>query len=435
MTISEHKLNTEQLTRLPRHDLVVEEMIIASLIKFESIRGKVSQIEPDDFYSKDNRHHFIDIKNLVDSSNIDFDIKATNFKTELLLAYTHQPDVMITKFDYYFKRFKQLSNFRKLEKIAYDIEKSCQEDRDDIEIRNTYLQKLNDIKPYDLKDIIPISKVVKEKYDNILNFNWREHILTGFEPLDNVIGGFRKKSFYAIGGVTSVGKTTFMLNIVRNIAEAGKHILFLQLEMPDDEVVNRIVSNLMEISTGRLTGFNFRKDISDSEKESLKTARDFVESYDINFVDHSSPCVRDIADRIEILGNVDIVFIDYLQRIRATSGKNPYEKVTQTSRDLKSLAMKYDLPVVVIASINRANIARPNKKPQLSDFRDSGNVEYDLDCAMLLHRPSQFNSDTDENYSELNLAKNRYGKSNIKFEMEFIPEQSKFINMKIKEEL
>src|SRR5665811_1753478 len=135
----------------------------------------------------------------------------------VVVNYYSRPDVLQSKFDHYFKRLKKLSNLRKLERIAYDIEVACQEDKNDIDVRNKYLNEINNIKPYDLQDITTTGQVDGE-YDSVLNYDWRHQIPTGFDILDEIMGGFRKSCFYAIAGVPGVGKTTLALNMVQNIA-------------------------------------------------------------------------------------------------------------------------------------------------------------------------------------------------------------------------
>ena len=432
MTISEHKIvDTKHLTRLPMNDIEVEQIVIASLIKFDSLRDNINRLDIEDFYNDTNKQVYNDIKAMIDSGNADFDIQAVPFKTLELVNYYTRPDILKSKFDHYYKRLKKLSNLRKLERIAYNIEIACQEDNNDIDIRNKYLNEITDIKPFDLKDITTTDQV-DDEYSSILNYDWRHQIPTGFEAIDEIIGGFRNACFYAIAGVPGVGKSTFMLNIMQNIAQQGKRVLFACLEMPYREIQNKFISMLTEISTNKLTGFNHRATV-EGEATSLATARGMVKDYDINYIGSNGLHVQDMADKIEFLGGVNIVFIDYLQLIKASAGKTRYEQITHISRDLKSISMKYNIPVITIASINRAMAQRQDKHPVLSDFRDSGNIEYDLDCAILLHRPSQFDPDTDESYAELNIAKNRYGKSNIEFTMDWLPDKAKFDNIIIKE--
>ena len=133
-----------------------------------------------------------------------------------------------------------------------------------------------------------------------------------------------------------------------------------------------------------------------------------------------------IEEAIKNLGEVDIIFVDYLQRLRAKGGKDRYEKISAISSGLKTLATKYDIPVVTIASLNRAYSERANKEPALSDFRDSGNIEYDLDVALLLYRAGQYREDAPIDEAKVIISKNRYGAANISIDLKFEPERSKF---------
>lgn len=132
----------------------------------------------------------------------------------------------------------------------------------------------------------------------------------------------------------------------------------------------------------------------------------------------------EIEDAIKTLGSVDVVFIDYLQRLKTKGGKDMYEKISAISSALKTIAIKYDIPIVSIASINRAYSDRANKEPMLSDFR--GNIEYDLDVALLLYREAQYSYDIPSDNAKLIITKNRYGASNISINLSWRPERSKF---------
>jgi len=198
------------------------------------------------------------------------------------------------------------------------------------------------------------------------------------------------------------------------------------LEMPYVEVVGKNVSELSGISTEAI-----RNPTEDNTKGIINYCAKIAE-YKLDYLGKDGITVNDIENEINILGNIDIVFIDYMQKIIPSYSKcSRYEQITQISKDLKIIATKFNIPVVSVASINRAFIERTNKRPMLSDFRDSGNVEYDVDVALLLYRKSQFEDVEEKNKNdvEIIIAKNRYGRSNIIIEMLFQPERSRFVQM------
>lgn len=210
--------------------------------------------------------------------------------------------------------------------------------------------------------------------------------------------------------------------------------------MPYVEVQTKLVSELTGISTKII-----RSGVSDTNLlQRIFNASSKIAEYRLYRMGNEGSTVVDIENEIKNLENVDVVFIDYLQKIKPLDSKRSrYEQVTQISRDLKIIATKFNIPVVSVASINRSFVDRNDKKPRLSDFRDSGNVEYDIDVALLLYRRAQFEDSpysgddlTEEQkkanlkfnqISEVIIAKNRYGKSNISIDMQWQPEQSRFV--------
>ncbi|GAI82460.1 unnamed protein product, partial [marine sediment metagenome] len=180
--------------------------------------------------------------------------------------------------------------------------------------------------------------------------------------------------------------------------------------MPYGEVTSKLVSELSGVSTTVIRGKNIPIEIL----QKILNCCSKISEYNLHYMGKEGPTVADIENELFILGGVDIVFVDYLQKILPSYGKcSRYEQITQISRDIKFLATKFNIPVIAVASINRAFVIRKSKRPQLSDFRDSGNVEYDIDVALLLYRKSQFEDvkEEEKQLAEIIIAKNRYGRS------------------------
>lgn len=428
MVSSERKLNTTKIENLLTHDTDTEVMIVASLLRFQSARDKINRIIPEDFYNKKNKNFFISLKGYVED-NEDFDVLDYKRVCKISLSEYSPPDLLEVEFTQHIKRLKEISNLRKLEKTAYEITQDCQVGKDSIEIRNKYLEVLDTISSYSLKDIKTVIEIDVEFEEDILSYDFSKNISTGFVALDKVIGGLYPSRLYAIGGTPAVGKTTFMLNIMHNTLKNGKKVLFVCLEMSYKEIINKLISQIASTSTTTLRGFKQKEFANDTLEKSIESAREEVRNYKLNFVGKGGITVPEIMDKAKYLGEVDIIYIDYLQLLKHGQGATRYEQISKTSRDLKLMASKLEIPVVVIASINRSNLQRLDRKPQISDFRDSGNIEYDLDCALLLYRASQFKSGADESRAELNLAKYRYGRSNVEFDMDWCPDKSMFVNM------
>ena len=257
--------------------------------------------------------------------------------------------------------------------------------------------------------------------------------MTGFRKLDGLLGGFRKGSYNLIAGDRSIGKSRFILNIVNYICDVlKKKVLIVSLEMGHPE----ILGNLISLNSGIDSSILLNPSIKKSENEIIKineARAKIYNSYKLFFDDHASRTdtflIEDLYNRI---GGVDIIFIDYLGLLTPTiKGYSAYEVITNISRDLRSLSKRLQIPIVVISTLNRERLKRQDKRPNLSDLRDSGNIEYDVDLCLFLHRealddykslkdnhiPGQV--DPADREVDLIVAKNRYGMDREAFKYDF----------------
>ncbi|MBA7588586.1 Replicative DNA helicase [subsurface metagenome] len=209
------------------------------------------------------------------------------------------------------------------------------------------------------------------------------------------------------------------------LCKQGKTVLLVSLEMPHLEINGKIISYLTGISSEII-----RKQGKQEDKilKEIISALATINTYNLARMKVGAIAVADIEDEIKNLGGVDVVFIDYLQRIEPIFHKSTrYEQITQISNDLKTLALKLNIPVVAVASINRAFTVRADKIPRLSDFRGSGDIEYDVDVALLLYRKSQFEEQTGgSDPVSVIIGKNRYGKAGLNVDMVFKPEKNRY---------
>lgn len=418
----EHKtLITNKLETLPQFDIEVEQAVLYCLFHDKKAREDISKISEEDFYNNSNRQLFVE----VNFSDENFDILTipVKVKKNIIFLQLFGKNYLLSRFDIYLSKLKELTTKRKLEKICYETVVKIREGKELSEIKSNAVKKIEDINIKINKDIINIKEIDLgfEEYFKDMN---RKIIKTGFGRLDNFIFGFQRGAFYVIGGVPAAGKTTFVLNLISNICKEKYNILFVSLEMPYKEVEVRLISKITGINPNRVKEIENEKE--DDIREKITEARVKIYDYNLNCLDTKKVFTYNIDDAIKSIGNVDVVFIDYLQKIKTNKGINSYERASIISSDIKTLALKYDIPIVVAASVNRHYVERATKEPMLSDLRDSGNIEFDADVVLFLHRAIQFDDEAKKDEAKIILAKNRYGISNIKIDLVWKPEQSRF---------
>ena len=244
---------------------------------------------------------------------------------------------------------------------------------------------------------------------------------SGFYDLDKVMTGLNKSDLIIVGARPAMGKTSFALNIARNSAVlAGKKVLFFSLEMPKDQVAQRILS--ME---ARVEGSKMRTgDIHDEEWKRIAQATSVLSKTKIYIDDSSETTVPEIKAKIRRLKDVDLVIIDYLQLMNGTKRTdNRVQEVSEITRSLKLMAKDLGIPVITLAQLSRSTEGRgKSHRPQLADLRESGSIEQDADIVLMLYRDEYYDNDKDKDEQpeeprspsewtkvEVIVAKNRHG--------------------------
>ncbi len=284
---------------------------------------------------------------------------------------------------------------------------------------NDGLQEIEDLKKkYKLVDKSTISEITDiENINNLENeydlISKMKPIKTGYLSIDRIIGNFQGGDLFILAAATGMGKTCLMLNIALSMAKQNKKVLIFSLEMNKEQLLNRIVSSETEINSSKYRNALFTENeaqkyfgymYSDSfNKMSIQVCTE----YNI-----STTRIRNIV----LSSKADMVFVDYLGLISGGNKTNSYERVSEISRELKLLAMESNKPFIVLHQLNRANAERKDKRPLLSDLRDSGKIEQDADIIGFVFRPAYYSDImTPQNLNEMQLiiAKNRHGQSGV----------------------
>jgi replicative DNA helicase len=238
-------------------------------------------------------------------------------------------------------------------------------------------------------------------------------ISSGFYDLDSMTQGFQKSDLIIIAGRPSMGKTAFSLNIAVNIVKKQKlPVLFFSLEMSKQQLIYRLLSNETKISNIRLRSGNIRKKDWLELSNTIKT----FSCLPLFIDDSATLSITEIRLKIKKLffeeTKIGLIVIDYLQLMQNSSfsSNNRVQELSQITRSLKNIAREFNVPIIALSQLSRNVETRLNKRPILSDLRESGSIEQDADLVLMLYRDNYYNPNISQtNLTELILAKHRNG--------------------------
>ena len=251
---------------------------------------------------------------------------------------------------------------------------------------------------------------------------------TGFQDLDKKIGGLNKTDLILIAARPGMGKTSIALNIALNVAKKNpeRTIAFFSLEMSREQLVMRLLSNESFVDNkSLLTG-----QLSEDEWNKLGLASSALSQTDIRVDDNPSITVAEMNAKCRRIDNLGLILIDYLQLMTSAAGgkqsDNRVQVVSEISRALKIMAKELGVPVICLSQLSRANESRSDKRPMLSDLRESGAIEQDADEVIFLYRDDYYNENSEEkNVAECIVAKNRHGETGT-IKLQWLPQYTTF---------
>lgn len=255
---------------------------------------------------------------------------------------------------------------------------------------------------------------------------------TGFTDLDKMLGGLQKSDLIIVAARPSVGKTAFALNVAQNVAvETGETVAVFSLEMSAAQLVTRMVSSEGNLEASRLK----MGDMVDDDWSKMTMAAGVLGDADILIDDSPGITVHDIrakCRRLKKQRGLGLIVIDYLQLIAGRSSRrgseNRQQEVSEISRTLKHLARELDVPVIALSQLSRGVEQRQDKRPMMSDLRESGSIEQDADIVAFLYRDDYYNQETEKkNIIEIIIAKQRNGPVGT-VELVFLKNYNKFVN-------
>ena len=414
----------ELLSRAMPHSPEAEQAVLGSmLIDADCIKDVMDKLQPQDFYLQQNREIFETIYSMfiysrpIDGVTVAREMEKNGVYRDDTRAYLLQlMEVTPTSANVmeYAGIIRDKALLRSMAKAAGDIAAMVQEGVGNAgEILASAEQKIYAIRQgREINGLRHIKSVINDVYDQLdelaANPGKLPGIPTGFADLDNALGGLNKSDLILIAARPGMGKTSFALNLVLSAAQkSGKDVAIFQLEMSDMQLTTRMISSEALVDSYKLRSGELGGDDWGRIAETVKVLADC----EIFIDDTTNITVTNMKAKLRRIKNLGFVVIDYLQLMKGESHtENRVNEVGDISRNLKIMAKELGIPVMVCAQLSRASEKRDDKRPMLSDLRDSGAIEQDADMVLFLYRDEYYsNADDALSTAEVIVAKNRHG--------------------------
>ena len=431
------------LTRQMPQSLEAEQAVLGSmLIDARCVPDVIGVLRPDDFYLTQNKNIYEAIYSMFNFSQVIDPVTVLDKMKELGVYEDSSPKYLMELMEItptaanalrYANIVRDKSMLRGLVSAAQDITETV------FEGTGTPAEQLEaaEKKIYALRkgergdSLEKISVVLHRVYDRMVeqaeSGSDIPGLSTGIRDLDRKINGLNKSDLLLIAARPAMGKTSFALNIALNVAKKYKQaVAFFSLEMSREQLVSRLLSGESFVDSQKmLTG-----KLSDDEWTKLAMASDVLSQTDIRVDDNPSITVAEMNAKLRRLDNLGLVLIDYLQLMTSSGygkgGDSRVNVVSDISRSLKIMAKELNVPVICLSQLSRANESRTDKRPILSDLRESGAIEQDADEVMFLYRDDYYNENSEEkNVAECIVAKNRHGETGT-VKLQWLPEYTTF---------
>ncbi len=412
------------------YNLEAEQTVLgALLIDPESLSVAMNYIKPESFYVSKHRDLFAiivrlfslgvsaDIITVINEAVRDGIFESTGAGKEYLASIMES--VPTTKnIESYCKIVEEKYYVRSLISAARDIiEASTTGQEDAMHLLDYAEQKIYDIRQGKSSDgLVKIDQVVLDAYDELGRKSGpdREKYLgakSGFNDLDNVITGLNKSDLLIVAARPAMGKTSFVLNIASNVARFNKdiEIVIFSLEMSKEQLVTRMLSSESLVESEYLMKGN----ISGEQWEKLAEGAERLSGMNMYLDDTAGITVPQMKAKLRRLKNPGLVIIDYLQLMNSSRRiDNRVNEISEITRQLKLMAKELNVPVITLSQLSRSVESRTDKRPILSDLRESGSIEQDADIVMFLYRDGYYNKENpDQTLAECIVAKNRHGET------------------------
>ena len=434
----------ELLGRRAPQSLEAEQAVLGSmLIDSRCIAEVIGILRPEDFYLQQNReiyetiYSMFNFSEVVDPVTVLDKMKERGVFTEQSTGYVMQL-MEITPTAANVRSYAQIvrdkSLLRAISEAASDINETVYQNAGSAaEILENAEKRIFALRKDSAGDSLEhIGTVLLKVFDRLTELaesgSAFPGLSTGLMDLDRKINGLNKSDLILIAARPGMGKTSLALNVALNAAKkSGKTIAFFSLEMSREQLGMRLMSNESFVDNQKLaTG-----QLSEEEWGKIGLASSALSQTDIRVDDNPTITVAEINAKCRRLDNLALVVVDYLQLMtssgeRSSSNENRQQIVSDISRALKIMAKELNVPVICLSQLSRANESRQDKRPMLSDLRESGAIEQDADIVLFLYRDDYYHEDSPEkNVAECIVAKNRHGETGT-VRLQWLPQFTTF---------
>ena len=422
-------MDEQLLSRQAPQSLEAEQAVLGSiLIDSRCVSDVVVILKPDDFYLQQNREIFETIYTMFNYSQTIDPVTVLDKLKELGYYHDNSRDYILQLMEItptaanavrYARIVREKAMLRGLDQAASDITEMVHEGvGTPAEMLETAEKKIFALRKGENGDSLEhIGTVLHRVFDNLAELAQSESnipgLSTGLRDLDTKINGLNKSDLLLVAARPAMGKSAFALNIALNVARTYKKtVAMFNLEMSREQLVMRLLANeswvdSKKLATGKLT---------DEEWSKISLGAAALSQTDIRIDDNPSITVAEMNAKLRRLANLGLVVIDYLQLMQSSgygkANENRVQVVGDISRSLKSMAKELNVPVLCLSQLSRAVESRQDKRPIMSDLRESGAIEQDADSVMFLYRDEYYNENTeDKGVAECIVSKIRHGET------------------------
>ena len=435
------------IRRILPHSAEAEQSVIGSMIMDkDAIIAASELLNGEDFYEQQNRILFetmvelfneskpvdlITLQNRLKERDVPQQISSLEFIRDLVAAVPTSANIK-----YYAQIVKDKAVLRKLIKVTEEITNDCYLDKDKVDeiLEKTEKQIFDIVQNKSTKDITDIKDVVLRSIDSIeaaaKNQGSVTGLATGYYDLDYKTAGLQNSDLILIAARPAMGKTAFALNIAEYVAlKSNVPTAIFALEMSQEQLVKRLLAMHSRVDSQAIrTG-----SLSAEDWTNLMESARVIGNSNLIIDDTSAISISDLRSKcrkLKLEKNIGLVIIDYLQLMTGSKrAESRQQEISEISRSLKSMARELNIPVIALSQLSRAVEQRPDKRPMLSDLRESGAIEQDADIVMFLYRDEYYNPDTDEpGISEVIIGKQRSGPIGT-VKLKWLGHYQKFVNL------
>ena len=440
------KLTKTSFEKLPPYNIEAEQAVLgAILLDNTAMYSALEMFNPDDFYRGSHQKIFNAMLDLSERGDaIDLLMLRDELERRKELEEIGGPAYLATLIDliptaanieFHAKLVHEKSIARRLLNASIEIVTRCYDETEEVnDLLGDAEQKIFSISEGNVKrGFTPLSTIVKDSYEKIEELAERQTMITGlptgFKELDDMMSGLQPSDLLIIAARPAMGKTSFCMNIAQHIGVREQvPIAIFNLEMSKEQLGMRLLC-----AEARLNSHNVRiGQLRDEDWERLAHASEILSKAPIYIDDTPAITATEIrakVKRLKMEKGLGVVMIDYMQLMQGKQRhENRQQEISALSRSLKMLAKELNVPVIALSQLNRAVEARTDKRPQLSDLRESGSLEQDADIVMFIYRPEVYFDDAPEGIAEIIIGKHRNGPVGS-VSLAFIKDYTRFENL------